>query len=395
MNPLRLAIRDQREFINALVAQLGHFQYPAEVVPVTIQQAEHIALGLNQEPFDLLLASTDWIAPAAAKSTLCPLNHYLVTDPPAGWPDAVHPALHKLNGYQNSTYGIPYHDGPQVLHYRDDLFNDPRHQAEFQAKHQRPLAPPKTWQEFAEIATFFTHPERGEWGCCFAGYPDGHSNVYDFLLHLWGRQGTLIDDQNQPCFHHPPGIEALTFLRDLVHNHKVAHPESPNLNSIQSGDLYAQGKIALMWNWSGYALVTENPEVSKIVGLSKTAPLPSNVSINAYWIMAILTCSHQKDRAYKLVKHLATSAMDKLAAQNGISAVRLETWQDPEIRSRFPVYRLLSQVHDHSRTLPQHPRYQEINAALNQAIDDALNLRQSPQSALKIAADQIRTILQP
>ena len=43
--------------------------------------------------------------------------------------------------------------------YRKDWFAKPELQAEFKAKYNRDLAPPKTWTELKEIAEFFQDRE--------------------------------------------------------------------------------------------------------------------------------------------------------------------------------------------------------------------------------------------
>jgi ABC-type glycerol-3-phosphate transport system substrate-binding protein len=54
------------------------------------------------------------------------------------------------------TYGLPDDGDVYVLYYRTDLFEDPENQAAFQEKYGYELAPPATWQQFDEIAAFFT-----------------------------------------------------------------------------------------------------------------------------------------------------------------------------------------------------------------------------------------------
>ena len=55
-------------------------------------------------------------------------------------------------------YALMYDgDNLQVI-YRSDLFNDPTEQKNFKAKYGWDLAPPKTWDQFMQIAEFFTRP---------------------------------------------------------------------------------------------------------------------------------------------------------------------------------------------------------------------------------------------
>ena len=53
------------------------------------------------------------------------------------------------------TYGLPDDGDVFILYYRKDLFEDPENRAEFAAKYGYDLAPPRTWQQFDQIAEFF------------------------------------------------------------------------------------------------------------------------------------------------------------------------------------------------------------------------------------------------
>ncbi|MCE9559378.1 MAG: sugar ABC transporter substrate-binding protein [Armatimonadetes bacterium] len=386
---MRVAVRDQREFVAALTKQAGAFDGAVEVVPLRFDECREVALG-HRGGFDLVLASTDWIAGGTMNGALLPLTDFVEQAKPQDWPEGWHPAMHKLTSFRGHLYGFPYHDGPQVLHYRADIVDDPSHNSQHIERFGRPLLPPTTWQEFVETAQFFTHPENDEWGCCFAGFPDGHNNVYDFLVHLWSRGGEFFSVDGEPEFNSRAGVEALEYLCAMVHTLQVASPECLQMNSVQSGDAYAQGKVAMMWNWSGYTSVTENPEVSTIVGKNRTAPMPGGVSINSYWVMALLATCEDAAEAYRFMRHLTSPEMDNVATLHGVSGVRLSTWNDPEIQARFPVFAHLAEVHDNSKCLPQRADYDVINRILSQAIDDALNLRVTPATALEIASQKIK-----
>ena len=53
-------------------------------------------------------------------------------------------------------YGFPDDGDLFVLYYRKDLFEDPENMKAFKAKHGYDLAPPKTWQQYADIGNFIT-----------------------------------------------------------------------------------------------------------------------------------------------------------------------------------------------------------------------------------------------
>jgi multiple sugar transport system substrate-binding protein len=55
-----------------------------------------------------------------------------------------------------TVYGLPDDGDVNLLYYRKDLFEDPDNQAEFAQAYGYDLAPPATWEQFDDIAQFFT-----------------------------------------------------------------------------------------------------------------------------------------------------------------------------------------------------------------------------------------------
>jgi multiple sugar transport system substrate-binding protein len=53
-------------------------------------------------------------------------------------------------------YGFPDDGDLFILYYRKDIFEDPDNRAAFKAKHGYDLAPPATWEQYAEIGQFLT-----------------------------------------------------------------------------------------------------------------------------------------------------------------------------------------------------------------------------------------------
>lgn len=408
MTRLRLATRSQDTFENAFAAQIedfrrGHPGIEIEVVarPIHDHYAAMVRDGeAGKGDFDLFLCVTDWLPEAIEKGLISPLTERIAQDPPPDWPHGWHPAMLGLQERDGVVYGLPWHDGPEVFHYRRDLFESSEERTAFRAKHGRDLVPPRTWSEFLEVATFFTRPEAGLWGCCEGAYTDGHNNVYDFLIQLWSRGGVLFDANWEPRIHEQEGIEALRFYRDLFHLHGVASPECLRLGSVEVGDYYAQGHAAMMWNWSGFAAVCEMPEYSRIVGRNACTRLPAgdgpkgrSVSLNIYWVLTLASGSRHKDEAYRFMRHITQPHLDKVVSMCGANGVRRSTWEDPEVRRRYPHYAIIEGVHSGSLTLPAIPEYPAINEAISEAVHRVVHEGGDVADELAKAAVEARRIL--
>ena len=292
--------------------------------------------GCRSGRYDLVMAPTDWLPELMQLRLLQPLNELLAADPPPDWPQGWSPSMRALQTADGGgIYGLPYHDGPEVFMYRTDLFDDPDEQARFQQRTGHALQPPQTWSAFLEVARFFTRPERDLYGCVVAAKADGHNNVYDFLLHLWTRGGQLLHD-GRPAFASPIGEQALQYYIDLMHAHRVTQPEPWQYDSVASGEYYASGRAAMMWNWCGFQAVADTPSLSRISGRTRATFLPRghdvggrSVSLNIYWVLAIPSGCRDVNAAYRFLRHLATPAMDRLTTLAGGNGTRLSIWRRP------------------------------------------------------------------
>ncbi|NJL34374.1 MAG: extracellular solute-binding protein [Chloroflexaceae bacterium] len=64
---------------------------------------------------------------------------------------------------------MPAWANTEILFYRKDLFEDPAEQAAFAEEYGSDLAPPTNWQEFTDVATFFTRDTDGDGAIDFYG----------------------------------------------------------------------------------------------------------------------------------------------------------------------------------------------------------------------------------
>ncbi|MEI7575894.1 MAG: extracellular solute-binding protein [Armatimonadota bacterium] len=389
MTKLVLRTREQDTFENALAWQIEDFRkvrpdIEIEVVAKPISAHQHemvVEEGAKNGEGDLFLCCTDWLPEAFAKGLIVPLDGFEL---PADWPDGWHPAMQKLVYQGGSLIGIPWHDGPQMFIYLKHIFEDPGHIAQFEARYGWRLDVPKTWEQFRQVAEFFTHPENDEWGCICAGYTDGHNNVYDFLIQLWSRGGVLLDDEFRPCFDGPEGVAGLTFLRDLYRD--CMPPAALNLGSVEAGDSFAKGNVAMMWNWCGFAAVCEMPEYSNVVGKVGLASLPGgpeSVSLNIYWAMTITSGCVDKEAAWAFMRHISKADCDKVTSMVGANGTRLSTWRDPEVRAKYPHYKIIEEVHGQTRTLPAIPEYTMVNDNISTAVHAVIHLGADPRLALE------------
>jgi multiple sugar transport system substrate-binding protein len=401
MPTLRIKYRSFDGFERALAEQTAHFAAlhpgvgfelshagPEELYAEMIERG-----GAQRGEYDLMLALTDWLPDLMRRGGLLPLDDRLASAPPADWPHGWSESVLGLQrDAQGRVYALPYHDGPEIFHYRTDLFEDPAEQAAYERRHRRPLRVPETWSEFVDVARFFTRPNDGLYGTVVAGLNDGHNTVYDFMIHLWSRGGRLLDERMRPAFHGPEGREALQFYVDLVTKLGVTPPRTLEYDSVAAGVAYAAGEGATMLNWSGFMAVAQLPP-SRIINRTRCARIPRgdgpsgrHATLNVYWVLGVCAGSRQPDLAYAFLRETASPAMDKVTSLAGGTGVRLSTWNDPQIQAQFQYYEVIEAVHLGADTLPAIPEYPAMNEIFNRMSWEAVQGQKSVDQALADAA---------
>ena len=375
----RIAVRKYPPFEQAIRAQWHAFESSAhtgltlDLVALDLHPLEHALFasnGMRRGDWDVAFIATDWIASVYAQGCAMDLAPLLESDPPQNFPQGWTDSLLRLQRIDGAVLGVPYHDGPECLIYRRDLFDDPELRALYEQQFGEHLSPPGNWQIFHRIARFLHQRRPGLYGTVFAAFPDGHNSVYDFLLQLWTRGGDLFDRAGRVQFETPPAAEALTFYREILADQEAVHPDCRKLDSVAAGLAFAAGHVAMMINWFGFATMAHTSPESAVRGLVEIADVPcaeqgSTVSLNVYWMLSIAAGSLHKDQAWQFLRHGLTPAMDKLTTTSGAIGCRRTTWQDPEVNAAIPFYHRIEQLHANSREIPQRADWPRIAAIID------------------------------
>lgn len=367
----RVAVRRFPAFESAIQKQwdaFGNTGLELEAVPLDLHPLRAAVFDPVGD-WDVVFLVTDWIAEAAASDAFLDLTPLLAADPPQDFPAGWTESLLRFQRVDGRVLGVPYHDGPECLIYRTDLFGS--------------AAPPQTWEEFRDFAGRFTRPDQGLYGSVFAAYPDGHNSVYDFCLQLWSRGGRLFE------LTAPAAVEGLRFYRTMLRDRCSVHPRSAEFDSVKSGVAFANGEVALMVNWFGFAVMAQTAADSKVRGKVAVAPVPGGVSLNVYWVLAIPAGSPNREIAYRFVRHCASPAMDRLLTLEGAIGCRKSTWADAEVNRAIPFYRALEGMHANARELPRLANWSLIAAVIDEMIQEALRTDRPERDLLAEAQARI------
>ncbi|MDR5759391.1 extracellular solute-binding protein [Caballeronia sp. LZ035] len=384
---LRVAVRQFGPFESAIVRQFDDFiastgaDARIEIAALdlnplhdTLIQRRELASGA----WDLAFLSTDWIAEVVALGLVENLLPFQAREPIPDFPAAWSPSLLGLQTFADGFWGMPYHDGPECLVYRKDLFD------------AAGLAVPTTWDDFAATARRLHAPAEGRHGTALALFPDGHNGFYDFCIHVWTRGGELFTQEGTPTLPGAAARDALDFIRTLARDTTAVAPDPQALDSVRSGLMFAAGEIAMMVNWFGFAAYAQTAAESRVAGCVAVAPIPrgtrgKSVSLNVFWMLAMASGSRHKDLVWRFMRHCASAPMDRLTTLEGAIGTRMSTWHDEEVNRRIPFFHQLETLHRDARELPRLARLADISHVIDAMLARAVN-SDEPSDALLAAA---------
>lgn len=394
---LRVLCRSSEAFERAVVDSFAGYRRETgtdlqlDLCPLSLPELHS---GIMDGRFDVAHVNTDWLAQGWREKALADLAPLIAENPPEEFPQDYDRSMLTLQTFSDGIAGLPFHDGPECLIYRTDLFDAPENKAAFAQKYEMELKPPSTWDEFVKTAEFFNRPDQNLYGTLFALYPDGHNNIFDFSLQVFSRGGDLTDKTGHIVLNSPVAREALTFYRRLIHQPFI-HPESPKLESISASKVFARGEAAMMANWFGFATMCETVEESRIKGKVGVAPLPvahagiPPVSLNVYYTWSISAQSQKKQEAYEFIRFAVDRRRDAHLPMIGAVGCRKSTWIDPSVNAVIPYYHRMAEIHATARTLPRTPIWHAVSTVIDEMVLKTVNTHQAVDLILQEAQSQI------
>jgi len=398
-NKLRIAVRKYDPFESAIAKIWQKFKgttacpLELEIVPLDLHPLyEEIIVkdGLKNGDWDITFINTDWITEAVKDGHVEKLDAYIKRSEPDSYPENWSSSLLQMQEFDASVYGLPMHNGPECLIYRKDLFESPKEKEAFKARFGRKLEVPSTWDEFNELALFFQRPSEGQYGTVFAAYPDGHNTVFDFCLQMWTRGGELLAEDGAVILNSEQALAGMKYYRAALKNSEMVHPKSLDFDSVQSGMAFANGEVAMMVNWFGFASMCEVYDKSKVKGKVDVAYVPAGaggegVSLNAYWLYALGTGSKHKQIAYDFMRFAINAENDKLLTLEGGIGCRKSTWIDAEVNNVVPYYHKLEELHKNTRALPKLAHWPKVADVIDQLVLEVINTEKDIEDILNEA----------
>lgn len=385
-----------------------------------LQQKVFAEVAGESSFYDIIIVDTPW-APALVNS-LEPLSGY-VNDPAFNdvasadvgdfipqvfydtavynadesirqYPDLnAQPDMGAITGKGFDVYGLPIQANANVMAYRKDLFSDPREKAAFEREYGRPLTVPATWDEFAEVAEFFTRPEQKLYGTTMmAGVGDWATDDFKTLLAGFGGNGRMIGDDLAIDFAGREGERALTYYQGLINEQKVTPPGTTSASWDETATSFNGGLAATSFNYHDLKLS------EKAGGEIAYAPVPEADGRGPHfgtWMLSVNKNSQNKAWAYRAITWLTASEQQLAMTANELHPTRTSVYQALKTAdTENNYYEALGESLAVGVGRPRLTNYTEVSRAIAVAVNNAARGAASPRAALDKAATDVRRLLE-
>lgn len=322
--------------------------------------------------------------------------------------------IDNFRGEGGDLYGVPMEAFVKIMLYRTDLFEDPEIQAAFQEQYGYELAPATNFDQYRDIAEFFTNYGKENdlelWGTTVQGHTGHSSSFYEFVetiqpawgVYNWGIVDTG-DGNYKACvanggeMNSDTSKEALDFWVSML---QYAPPEATSSTWDEVAATFAAGRAAEGWVYGeNAAWIATDSNRSQVVGnvgvaLPPTAPgvleeAEAGTGYIGYYdggAFGIPYSSKNKEATLLWLQFIGQEEVQADWAAAGSRVVMDATFDDPVIQEQDArtngYYTLLREQGPLFRGAPPFPFHPQVRSVVEPFIWAALSGDQTPADAL-------------
>lgn len=287
-----------------------------------------------------------------------------------------------------------------ALYYQKSLYQDDAKKAAFKEKYGYDLAPPDTWQQVTDQATFFSNPP-DFYGTQYAGKEEAiNGRFYEMLV---AEGGEYLGADGKPAFNSDAGVRALDWFVNL-YKAKAVPVGTTNYLWDDLGQGFASGTIAVNLDWPGWASFFNDPKSSKVAGNVGVKVQPAGSSgkrtgWSGHHGFSVTESCANKEAAASLVWFLTNEDSQKLESSAGPLPTRTAVWDYNIKQAESDAYRkevltAFQEAAKHAFAVPQTPSWIEISNAVYPELQAAILGDKTSKEALDAAAEKATQILE-
>ena len=322
--------------MSAKFTELTGINVVFDVVEETNLKAKQLMDFQGGGAYDVFMVDAFWMSEYASKNVLTPIAAF--AEDPAKTPawydyeDIMAAYRNGIAGAGGVNYGIPVAGETRFVGYRTDLFEKYGKQ------------PPKTMDEYLELAKFFNGKEDGLYGVAMRAQRGIHfASGWMSLMYNFGGgfvdQASILTGKTVVTCNTPETKASLQFYVDLLKN---APPDVGTYTHEEALGAFISGKTAMWLDATALAGQITNPETSTIADKVAFVPTPTGPAGDgaalAGWNLSIPVSAKDKDLAWAFIMYMSSKALAVDYVKAGGTATRASVFQNEELAALNPSF---------------------------------------------------------
>ena len=348
--------------------------------------------GNPETNFDIVVGDSQWIGQGATRGLYLDLSDWL---PKAVDMSKVHPRAAKyLCEYPSGSgkyFAAPCETDAVGFAYRKDWFEDEAEKKAFKDKYGRDLAIPETWEQFAEVAAFFTRPEKKQYGCAILTGRGYDSLTMGFQQFLWMWGGSWGDPDTfavEGKVNAAGAVEGLAFLKELL---KSAPEGGTNFDYGKAVENFKNGSCAMSMAYFAFF-----PDIVEKMGdKAGFFMVPSNagkrvVSLGGqgFSISKKIPAARQENAKKFIAWFLKTENQKKWITKPAGFTANVDILKSDAFRDAAPYNAAFADSLDNLQDFWNIPVYDKLLAVAQKYVGEALDDVKKPKEALDAIAKE-------
>jgi multiple sugar transport system substrate-binding protein len=399
-------ILDEFEAETGAEVTIDMYPYPGLIDKIVVETSS------NSPTYQLFWVDSPWIGQLGEANALLDLTPLAMRDFDEIKLDDIVEIQLQENAWQGKLYAMPASGMTWMVQYRKDLFDNATEKKNFKNKYGYNLAAPKTWNQYRDIAEFFTR-KPGEklagkvLSQPFYGTAQAYSRVqgaitHDYFAIMRGFGGDFWSQETGfSIMNQEPHIKSAEFMKSLM---PFNPPDALALMWDLRTGYFERGETAISGYWSVRSVRLENPEEAKVYSIGDTgyAPAPNyqgtkNATYTGSLSFAINSRANRKEKeaAWEFIKWGTGEKITRRLANAGISQFRKSILGDAKLQKKFPYYKTLLEQQKPGGATRRifHPFYADVEEVFGVELNKFMMGDQTAKEALDKATQAINSRL--
>ncbi len=304
--------------------------------------------------FDIVLIDIVWLGEFVSAGWIMPLIPFYrdpaLADPNLDLSDFFPILFEPLGTWDQKIYGLPFDNYSGLLYYNRCMLEE--------AGFDRP---PDTWQELKDVyGPALTKNNQYAFALQSA---EGETQSADaFMRFIWPFGGSLLTENFEPNLSSPESLAGLKFRQDLM---RYMPPEVVNMEHEDVIEALAEGRVAMITEWTGWYKWLTSPDTSQIsdclgVTIEPAGPAGRKPALGGFSLGINSRSSPEKQAAaWLFIQWITSKEMAPVYIEAGGVPGRRSAYKDDKLKRQFSYFEPLVLSWDKYGNAIYRPRFQE------------------------------------